>query len=676
MTDTIIKWVANKLTNQPKKHFGTHFFIIFFFLLPLIIIATFSIVNNYKYLTDFSLERRESIADLTATTVHANLSNVVAIGDSLATRVQLRKNIALGAWDDALEIIKTIPTQFPSIERVALIDLEGVMKASAPYYPGLVGQNFSERDWYKGVTKNWQPYVSEVFKSATNQNSIVISTPIISDAGEKLGILGLQILTNTILDWSEKIKIGKNGFVYIFDQHGRIVAHPKFEVQGAIADFSTVSVVQKSLQGTKGMEVTYNPIEKEERVSAYSPVLGYGWGVVVQEPTESAFADRNREIMKLAILYAMMLLFGLLLGYLFLKLLHTINDYRQKEEILLNSIGEGAIAIDRFWNITLWNKSAEKISGWSKEEALGKPLRNFLKLLRERDRTENIAFIEEAIVYGRTGFLENNTILIAKDGSEVPVGDSAAPIFDSAGIVVGAIIIFRNISKEKENSMIKSDVAYASHQFNTPITKTLWLLESAKEEKSLTKTKEKIEIAYTAALSLQKLSSELLAVSEIDQKIIIPKVEDVKLTDLFDKILKDVEKNIKMSNKVKLEIKPISAILGIKTDQKLFKGAMFEIIDNAIKYNKPLGKVSVQADIQDGNMLVTVSDTGIGIPTDQQSIVFTKFFRGNNVDTTEIIGAGLGLFIAREYIKLLHGKIWFKSEAEKGTTFFVQIPLK
>ena len=76
------------------------------------------------------------------------------------------------------------------------------------------------------------------------------------------------------------------------------------------------------------------------------------------------------------------------------------------------------------------------------------------------------------------------------------------------------------------------------------------------------------------------------------------------------------------------------------------------------------------------NLLVTISDTGIGIPADQQSLVFIKFFRGNNFDTTEIVGAGLGLFTAREYIKLLKGKIWFNSEIEKGSTFFVQIPLK
>ena len=678
MANKIINWISNKLANQKKEHLSEHLLLLAIFFIPLILIVSFSLFTAYNQLTKLALERRESITTLTAKTVDENLSHMADLGVSFASRVVFRKLIEEGKWQEAVKLQETVPRDFPIIERIVLIDPSGKGKADILNDPNIIDMDFSYRDWYRGVSKEWKPYVSEVFKAAVAPfyNSIVISTPIKKESGEILGILNMQIKLDSLFKWTEDIKIGQTGFIYVVDQNNHIVIHPKFPSQGEIVDFSNTPGVKELRKTGHGVIIAFNPIEKEERLSAFETISKYGWGVIIQEPTAGAFASRNREVLKLSIIYVFIGLFCVFLHYLFIKLLHVTNTYRQKERTLLNSIGDGIIAIDRYWNITMWNKAATVITGWNEEEVMGKPLRQYLKLIREKDRQENITFIEKAIVYGQVGFLENNTVLIRKDGSEIPAGDSAAPIFDYNNIVIGAIIVFRDISKEKEASAFKSDFAYASHQLNTPITKTLWLLESARDESDSFKIKEKIKTAYRAALSIQKLSHQLLAVSEIDQKIIIPKWEEIKLTEIFDNILKECETVVKMSGCSQIEIEPISATTGIKTDPKLMKGAILEIIDNAIKYNKANGKINIKVSIEMDNLLVTISDTGIGIPADQQSLVFIKFFRGNNFDTTEIVGAGLGLFTAREYIKLLKGKIWFNSEIEKGSTFFVQIPLK
>jgi len=103
-------------------------------------------------------------------------------------------------------------------------------------------------------------------------------------------------------------------------------------------------------------------------------------------------------------------------------------------------------------------------------------------------------------------------------------------------------------------------------------------------------------------------------------------------------------------------------------------------------YNRPGGKIDFKITSDENSLLFEVTDTGIGIPAEQQSLVFIKFFRGNNFDTTEIIGAGLGLFISKSYTELLGGKIWFSSEGtapavgelkkDKGTTFYITLPVK
>ncbi len=350
-----------------------------------------------------------------------------------------------------------------------------------------------------------------------------------------------------------------------------------------------------------------------------------------------------------------------------------IKKSEEEKTKMLQSIGDGVVVIDRSWNITLFNSAAEKISGWQEKEVIGKNLREVLRFIRVRDREENISFIEKAVVLGKTHYLEDDTILITKDGREIPVGDSAAPIIGLDGKVIGAVVIFRDITKEKEAQMLKSDFAYASHQLRTPANQALWNLETALGEKVAGETKEKIEIAYHSVQNVLKLNNELIEVSEIDQGAVVPKKETVKLADLFNEIFKSVDRIVKEKN-VKIISPPIPAVLAIKTDARLFKRIMHVILENAIFYSPPKSEVKVDVNIKENEMLVEVFDKGIGIPEVQQPLVFTKFFRGSNVPA-EVVGAGLGLYIAREYVKLLKGKIWFNSKEKKGTTFSVLLPI-
>src|SRR6185436_2772498 len=121
--------------------------------------------------------------------------------------------------------------------------------------------------------------------------------------------------------------------------------------------------------------------------------------------------------------------------------------------------------------------------------------------------------------------------------------------------------------------------------------------------------------------------------------------------------------------KVSLEVLPISGSLGFITDQKLLSRILYEIVDNAINYS-PGGKVEIRAEAQKDGTLITVSDTGIGITENEQPFIFTKFFRGRNFDTTEIVGAGLGLYISKSYADLLGNRLWFESKENQGAKFF------
>lgn len=351
-----------------------------------------------------------------------------------------------------------------------------------------------------------------------------------------------------------------------------------------------------------------------------------------------------------------------------------LQELSDKSQTLLQSIGDGVIAVDRYWNITLWNHAAERLTGWPKEEVLGKPFRERVRFIREHDRKENLAFIEEAMLYGETKTMSNSTLLLTRDGREVPVGDSAAPIFDEKGRVAGVIVVFHDASREKEASLLRTDFAYASHQLRTPINKALWSLEAAVEEGAAAdeNLKEQLAVALRGVQDVQKLSERLLMVSQIDQKRMLAEFQDIELAPFLKDVMDEASK-IADKRGVKLVTPKVPSGTRLDADPKLFKKALGELLQNAVMYSQSGGKVEVELRLEPLACVLHVRDEGIGISDEQKPLIFTKFFRGQNVPA-DAAGAGLGLFIAREYARMMGGQLWFESELGKGSTFTISIP--
>ncbi|OHA84412.1 MAG: hypothetical protein A2937_01595 [Candidatus Yonathbacteria bacterium RIFCSPLOWO2_01_FULL_47_33b] len=611
-----------------------------------------------------------------ASLVHAKFDNVVDVGTSLASRARVYQNIEKGDWDGAMKSLEGTPPDFPYIDTVSFLDNKGILKAIISPNPEIIGKNFAYRDYYQGVSKDWRPYVSAAFTSviAPKHNIITVSVPVKSLEQKVLGILVFAVNLDAVVRWSKDINIVAGGFIYVVDKNGILVAHPNLNVGGDLIDYSSDTTVQKILRGEHGVEVVQNSIENEEQVVAYAPVQDYGFGVAVVQQTRVAFAERNHQAVEFAIIWVLLILITSFSFYRILQSRTAVKAQRDRERTLLESIGDGVVAIDRDWRITLWNKAASTITGWSKEEALGQPLRAIIKFIRERDRKENIAFIEDTMVSGNPSSMEAGTLLIKKDGSEVVAGDSVSPLVGTSGNIEGAVIVFRDASKERESMHLRSDFAYASHQLRTPVTEAVWNLETAMTAQSPEKRQEFMWIAHHALMSVKALAEHLVKVSEIDQGDIMAQKATVKLVDLFTELEHDLEYKVNVC-KVALVIEPMSHLIAVKTDPKLLKKALFEIIENAVIYSRENTEVKVVATLEEKDLLVKVTDVGVGITDEEQAIIFTKFFRGSN-RPSGVPGSGLGLYIAKEYIKLLGGKIWFTSEEGKGTTFYVSVPVE
>ncbi|MDO8269751.1 MAG: sensor histidine kinase [Candidatus Levybacteria bacterium] len=291
-----------------------HLFLFVIIISPSIIIAYYSYTRLHDQLTQYIFSRRESIAKLLAAQVESRLDGVKDIGKAGAAHVSpLVKD---GKWDTAMSELDKALSEFSYIDRIFITDKAGVLKAIYPSSPENIGKSFAFRDWYKGVSEKWQPYASEVFKRAPYPqfNTVAVSVPIKDMDGSILGVLGLAMNLDSFYELIKDYSIEQKEFLYIVNQKGQIVAHPKYSALGEIVDYKSEPVVKKITNGQNGVEITYSPIEKEERLSAYEIVPKYKWGVVFAEPTSTAFISRERTLGTVLLVNGLFILINTLLA--------------------------------------------------------------------------------------------------------------------------------------------------------------------------------------------------------------------------------------------------------------------------------------------------------------------------------------------------------------------------
>jgi len=304
---------------------------------PTALLAWHSYRQLHDALTTMTLQRRQSLAHASALALDARLDALTDLGVSLATRVRIPPLVAEGRWDEALQILKGTTDRFPYVERIGLFALDGTLMANDPPMPDLVGKNFAFRDWYQGVARNWEPYVSDVFQRVATPrfNAVAVAIPVKTAENRVVAIMVLGVRLQYFIDWSRNIFTGSSGAIFAVDRQGHTVAHPALTPLQEIEDLSTNPVVQRALKGERGVMRYRNPSDGEERLAAFEPVPNYGWGVFVQQPAADAFALRD------ASLRGVMLIDGLIL-VLVLALAATITRMLRALLITRNNLATQA----------------------------------------------------------------------------------------------------------------------------------------------------------------------------------------------------------------------------------------------------------------------------------------------------------------------------------------------
>ncbi len=354
---------------------------------------------------------------------------------------------------------------------------------------------------------------------------------------------------------------------------------------------------------------------------------------------------------------------------------------------LINNVGQAIIATDLVGTITYWNNAAEKIYGWSANEAIGHNIIHLTPALQSREQAIEIM---SSITEGRNWSGEFS--VKRKDGTSFPAFVTNTPIFNSKGILCGITGISSDITERKqaeielikakeraeESDRLKTSFLHnISHEIRTPMNAIMGF-SSLLNESGMTRNEREV---YTDLII--KSSEQLLAI--IDDIIRISSIEagQEKIHEseininymcklLFDQFLpKAREKNITLTHKIfLLDVEAIIITDAIKLTQILTN-----LIGNAIKFTQE-GYVNFGYSILDGQLEFYVEDSGKGIPFDMQELIFDRFHQVETADSRNHGGSGLGLSILKVYVEMLGGKMWLSSELGIGSVFYFTIPYK
>ncbi|MBU2068209.1 HAMP domain-containing histidine kinase [Patescibacteria group bacterium] len=243
-------------------------------------------------------------------------------------------------------------------------------------------------------------------------------------------------------------------------------------------------------------------------------------------------------------------------------------------------------------------------------------------------------------------------------------------------IIIGYLIIKGFEDLAQANRLKTEFVNIASHQLRTPLTSIKWILELIQKSKSLTHEEilEKLDEIKENNQRMIRLVNDLLDVARIEQKKLNLQPQKVFLNEIIQKLIEEYNPLAKASN-IKIILETKSDIPVIIIDPQGISLVLYNLLDNAIRYTKGGGTIRIKLTKKGNSVRCEIQDEGVGIPNKDQKNIFQKFFRSQNIMKYQTVGTGLGLFIAKAFIKESNGKIDFWSQEKKGSTFWFELPI-
>ncbi len=339
------------------------------------------------------------------------------------------------------------------------------------------------------------------------------------------------------------------------------------------------------------------------------------------------------------------------------KRLHSILSY----------MTDGVLATNRRGQIIMINDMAKRQLGVERDDALNQNILELLKIEDEYELRDLITQSPELMIYSQN-----------VNGEYISLRVRFALIRRESGFISGLVAVLHDTTEQdKEERERRLFVSNVSHELRTPLTSVKSYLE-ALNEGALTEpvAPDFIKVSLDETNRMMRMVTDLLHLSRIDNATSHLDVELINFTAFITFILNRFDKMKSQDEEKKYELVrdyPITSVW-IEIDTDKMTQVIDNILNNAIKYSPDGGKITVSMKTTDDQMILSVSDQGLGIPKQDLPKIFDRFYRVDRARSRAQGGTGLGLAIAKEIIKQHKGFIWAKSEYGKGSTFTIVLP--
>jgi two-component system phosphate regulon sensor histidine kinase PhoR len=356
------------------------------------------------------------------------------------------------------------------------------------------------------------------------------------------------------------------------------------------------------------------------------------------------------------------------------RLYQSVAERETRLRDQIESAADAILNIDTEGRLTLLNKEAERISGFTRDEVLG---HHFTELLPPED-VEKLGTLVLTDIGDEVDQQAYEVELLGKWGQVIPL-EIRVSALERGGRLEGWQIIGRDVSERRRLEQMKSQfLATVSHDLRTPLASIMGFTEMLMEGSPgpLTETQDEfLGIVFESSQRLMALVNDLLDISKLDVGRTSMEVKTIELPRLIAGVVDEIGPLAYKKN-ILLEVDCPETLPSTQGDQRRLEQILNNLLSNAVKFTPEGGKIEVKAELAGGQLVVTVRDTGVGIPPEDLPHLFQPFHRGGNVTKQAIEGSGLGLSIAKALVEAHGGTIGVESELDKGSTFRFTLPVK
>lgn len=344
----------------------------------------------------------------------------------------------------------------------------------------------------------------------------------------------------------------------------------------------------------------------------------------------------------------------------------SMREEKQKLQVILENMKDGLLVFNDRMELEMMNRAAEKILGLDRKHVMG---RTVPELLVHPD-------LEEWMIEAN----QRNEPVSGEFETRIPVVRRihalAAPIEENReeGIFFGTVVLLRDLTRLHRLERVRQDfVANVSHELRTPVTAVKVMAETLVDSEDFPTEKRRfVDGILQETDRMARIVDDLLLLAQLDEK---KAFSDGFVPFSLPKMVQEVVNNLgsQTPHQIKTDIPPDLPLIGAQVDR--IRQVLTNLLENAQKYTPEHGQITITAETREEKVVITVTDTGPGIPLHEQERIFERFYRVDKARSRAIGGTGLGLSIVKRIVEGYRGTVWVQSEEGKGAAFSFTLPI-